>query len=65
MAAVGGTLDDVMQVLIYLTDIADAPVVDAVYRNVFRPPFPNRSTIGGVSLAAPGMNEKSSAFVTL
>jgi 2-iminobutanoate/2-iminopropanoate deaminase len=55
MAAAGGTLDDVMQVLIYLTDLADGPAVDAVYRRFFQPPFPNRSCVGNVSLAVPGM----------
>ena len=30
--AAGGTMGDVTQVLIYMTDVADMPAIDAVYR---------------------------------
>ncbi len=33
--AAGGTMADVTQVLIYMTDVADMPAIDAVYREQF------------------------------
>ncbi len=49
--AAGGALDDVLQVQLYLLDVADMKPVDAVYAEVFRAPYPSRST----ALVAPGM----------
>lgn len=34
----GKTLDDVAQVLVYMSDVADMAAIDAVYREYFRPP---------------------------
>jgi 2-iminobutanoate/2-iminopropanoate deaminase len=62
MLAAKATLDDVAQVLIYLTDIADMPAVDAVYREFFSPPFPNRSSMAVVALAVPGMKLEIVAY---
>ena len=45
LKAAGGTLADVAQVLIYLTDPADFPGMNAVYAKYFTPPYPNRATI--------------------
>ena len=50
----GGTMADVNQVLIYLTDGADAPAMNAVYRTYFDQPFPNRATVVISALLAPG-----------
>lgn len=58
----GKTLDDVAQVLIYMTNVADMPVIDAVYREYFRTPWPNRSS-AGVSLVVPGMKIEIVAYV--
>jgi 2-iminobutanoate/2-iminopropanoate deaminase len=55
MQAAQGGLDDVTQVLVYLTDIADMPKVDAVYREFFPTSFPNRSSAAVSALAVPGM----------
>ena len=44
LLAAGGTLADVTQVLIYMTDIKDMPAIDNVYREFFAPPYPNRSS---------------------
>ncbi len=55
LIAAGGTLSDVMQVLIYMVDINDMPEIDAVYRRFFAAPFPSRSSVGGVALVVPGM----------
>ncbi|MCP6423689.1 RidA family protein, partial [Klebsiella pneumoniae] len=42
--AAGGTLADVTQVLIYMTDVQDTKAIDAVYREFFEAPYPNRSS---------------------
>jgi enamine deaminase RidA (YjgF/YER057c/UK114 family) len=55
LQAAGGDMTDVAQVLIYLTDIADLPTVDAVYREHFQAPYPNRSAVAVSALAVPGM----------
>jgi len=53
--AAGGTLDDVLQVQLYLLDVADMKPVDAVYGQVFHAPYPSRSTAVVAALVAPGM----------
>jgi len=58
----GKTMDDVAQVLIYMTDVADMPAIDAVYREFFRAPWPNRSS-AGVALVVPGMKIEIVAYV--
>ena len=59
----GCTMDDVAQVLIYMTDVADMPVIDHVYREFFQAPYPNRSS-AGVALVVPGMKIEVVAYVT-
>lgn len=44
-AAAGGSLDDVVRVGIYLTDMADFAAVNAVMAEYFRQPYPARSTV--------------------
>ena len=58
----GATMDDVAQVLIYMTDVTDMPVIDGVYREFFLPPYPNRSS-AGVALVVPGMKIEVVAYV--
>mgnify|MGYP006147503649 FL=1 len=58
----GKTMDDVAQVLIYMTDVADMPAIDAVYREFFRAPWPNRSS-AGVALVVPGMKIEIVAYL--
>ena len=60
--AAGATLADVAQVLIYMTDVADMPAIDRVYREYFTPPYPNRSS-AGVALVVPGMKIEIVAYV--
>ena len=43
--AAGGSLDDVMRIGIYLTDIGDFAAVNAVMAEYFSAPYPARSTI--------------------
>jgi 2-iminobutanoate/2-iminopropanoate deaminase len=65
VAAAGGSLDDVAQVLIYMTDVADMPVIDAVYREFFVVPYPNRSSMGVNALVVPGMKIEIVAYAAL
>lgn len=65
LVAAGGTLDDVTQVLIYMTDVADMPVIDQVYREFFKPPFPNRSSAGVAALVVSGMKLEIVAYAML
>jgi len=58
----GKTMDDVAQVLIYMADVVDMPAIDAVYREFFRAPWPNRSS-AGVALVVPGMKIEIVAYV--
>ncbi len=44
-AAAGGSLDDVVRIGIYLTDLADFAAVNAVMADYFQAPYPARSTI--------------------
>lgn len=55
LEAAGGTLDDVLQVQLYLLDVADMKPVDAVYAEMFHAPYPSRSTAVVAALVAPGM----------
>jgi enamine deaminase RidA (YjgF/YER057c/UK114 family) len=62
LKAADASLSDVAQVLIFLTDIADMPAVDAVYREYFQAPYPNRSAVAVTALAAPGMRIELVAY---
>ncbi|VWC07064.1 enamine deaminase RidA [Burkholderia lata] len=55
MAAAGGSLDDVTQVQIQITDVASMPIIDNVYREYFYAPYPNRSSVVVSALVVPGM----------
>lgn len=44
-AAAGGSLADIARLGIYLTDLADFAVVNAVMAEYFNAPFPARSTV--------------------
>ncbi len=45
VAAAGGSLADVAQVLVYLPDAKDFPGMNEVYGQYFEKPYPNRATI--------------------
>lgn len=45
VAAAGGTLADVAQVLVYLPDPKDFPGMNEIYGQYFAKPYPNRATI--------------------
>ena len=49
------TLDNVLQVLIYVTDRSYLQRVNAIYAAYFNPPYPNRAAFVVSSLAREGM----------
>jgi enamine deaminase RidA (YjgF/YER057c/UK114 family) len=63
--AAGGTLADVTQVLIHMTDIGDMKAIDAVYREFFAAPYPNRSSCAVAALVVPGMKLEIVAYASL
>lgn len=63
--AAGGTLADVTQVLIYMTDVQDMKAIDAVYREFFEAPYPNRSSMGVNGLVVPGMKIEIVAYACI
>jgi 2-iminobutanoate/2-iminopropanoate deaminase len=46
LATAGATLEDVVSVNAYLADINDWEAFNAVYREIFQPPYPARTTVG-------------------
>lgn len=48
--AAGKTLDDVVRVGVYLTDMADFATVNAVYERFFTKPYPARTAIAVAAL---------------
>ena len=63
--AAGARLDDVAQVLIYMSDASDMPAIDAEYRKVFKPPYPNRACVAVKGFAHPAMRIELVAYVAL
>lgn len=63
--AAGGTLSDVTQVLIYMTDVQDMKAIDAVYREFFTAPYPNRSSAAVAGLVVAGMKIEIVAYAAL
>ena len=63
--AAGGGMQDVTQVLIYMTDVADMPAIDAVYREFFEAPYPNRSSAAVAALVVPGMKIEIVAYAAV
>lgn len=55
MEAAGGSLADVAQITVFLTDSADAAGMNEVYAAAFRAPYPNRATVVVKELMQPGM----------
>jgi reactive intermediate/imine deaminase len=49
-AAAGGTLADIVKLTIYLTDLEDFQIVNAVMAAVFAAPYPARATLGVAAL---------------
>lgn len=49
-AAAGGSLNDVVKLNVYLTDLGNFPVVNEVMSELFQQPYPARAAIGISSL---------------
>ena len=45
LEAGGATMDDVVKVTVYLSDIANFAAFNALYTTYFSPPFPTRTTV--------------------
>lgn len=55
LQAAGSHSDNILQVIIYLTDVNDVARLDDIYRRYFNAPYPNRSTVIVDKLVVPGM----------
>lgn len=55
MEAAGGSLSDLVQVQIFLTNAEDFAAVNNIYGEYFSKPYPNRATVIVASLLAPGI----------
>lgn len=57
LKAAGFTAADVVQMQVFLTDIADFQSVNAVYKDFFKPPYPSRAAFAVAALPAGGAVE--------
>ena len=48
--AAGGSLDDILKLTVYLTDMANFPQVNAIMEQYFTTPYPARAAIGVAAL---------------
>ncbi|MFC0227340.1 RidA family protein [Serratia aquatilis] len=55
LAAANSHSGNVLQVIVYLTDVNDVKLLDSIYKNYFNHPYPNRSTVIVEKLVVPGM----------
>jgi 2-iminobutanoate/2-iminopropanoate deaminase len=62
--AAGVTLDHISQILIYLANKDDFAAMNNVYKTIFAPPYPNRSTIAA-DLMVKGAKIEIVAYATL
>ncbi|ONF08285.1 enamine deaminase RidA [Burkholderia pseudomallei] len=65
IAHAGAHLRDVAQVLLYVADARDIPTIDAVYREFFAAPYPNRACVAVRGFAHPDMRIELVAHVAL
>ena len=63
-AAAGGTLDNVVKLTIYLTDLDNFATVNSVMEDYFAQPFPARAAVGVASLPK-GADVEADAILTL
>jgi len=49
-AAAGGSLDDIVKLTVYLTDLAHFPLVNEIMAKYFKEPYPARAAIGVAAL---------------
>ncbi|WP_375450571.1 RidA family protein [uncultured Devosia sp.] len=65
VVAAGGTLANIVQVQVFLIDSADAPGMNAVYREFFVQPYPVRATVVVKELLAKGLRVEMLATAVL
>lgn len=53
--AAGGSMDDVTQCVVYLTDAKHGPALNEVWPRYFKVPYPNRATVIVTALVVPGI----------
>ena len=58
----GSSMDRVMHLTIYLTDMADRPAFNKVYQAHFSKPYPVRCAVGVADLAIEGMRVEVTAL---
>ena len=63
-AAAGGTLDDVVKLTVFLTDLGNFATVNAVMEDYFHKPFPARAAVGVASLPK-GVDVEADAVLVL
>ena len=63
-AAAGGTLDDVVKLTVFLTDLGNFATVNTVMADYFEEPFPARAAVGVVSLPK-GVDVEADAILFL
>ena len=65
VAAAGARMDDVTQVVVFLTDPADVAGMNEVYAQHFRPPYPSRATVIVAALVVPGIRVEMLAYAAI
>jgi len=63
-AAAGGSLDDVVKVTVFLTDLDNFATVNSVMEDFFTSPFPARAAVGVAALPK-GVDVEADAFLAL
>ena len=63
-AAAGGSLDDVVKVTVFLTDLDNFATVNSVMESYFQQPFPARAAVGVASLPK-GVDVEADAILAL
>ena len=63
-SAAGGTLDDVVKLTVFLTDLGNFATVNAVMEDYFSEPFPARAAVGVASLPK-GVDVEADAILAI
>ncbi len=63
-AAAGGSLDDVVKLTVFLTDLDNFATVNSVMEDYFREPYPARAAVGVASLPK-GVDVEADAILAL
>jgi reactive intermediate/imine deaminase len=61
--ASGGSLQQVVRLTIYMTDLAHFPTVNAIMEELWQPPYPARATLGVASLPKGALFEVDAVLV--